>query len=53
MGTYFIINPLPTNDAYVTSWTLHKPTRIYMGDLANTRRYTSVATQFLLLLAVS
>ncbi len=28
-----ILNPLPTNDALVASWTLHKPIGIYMGDL--------------------
>ncbi len=27
------LNPLPTNDAHVVSWTLHKLMVIYMGDL--------------------
>ncbi len=27
------INPLPTNDAHVASWTLHKSIGIHMGDL--------------------
>ncbi len=26
-------DPLPTNDTRVTSWTLHKPIGLYMGDL--------------------
>ncbi len=26
------LNPLPTNDAHVASWTLHKPIGIYMRD---------------------
>ncbi len=25
------VNPLPTNDAYVVSWTHHEPIDIYMG----------------------
>ncbi len=28
-----IVNPLPTNEAHATSWTLHKPMGIYMGVL--------------------
>ncbi len=30
---YNCFNPLPSNDTHVASWTLHKPIRIYMGDL--------------------
>ncbi len=28
-----ILNPLPTNDAHVVSWTLHKPIGVCMGYL--------------------
>ncbi len=29
----FKLNPLPTNEVHVASWTLRKPIGIYMGDL--------------------